>query len=199
MQIFPTRMCNVTAWRHSTLLDHWLMALVGGGGGWGRSMYSAFSENCSGSYLSFSVGGVCGRSLTEGKILFTGKQTCSLYLVLWLCYSFIITSNFICFLSWCSFNNPYQELYWLYPHFHFSHCVRNHRNLLCECTIWIYDHLHAMVDILSGLHIQIMSLIPVNIWSINIAAHWLSWSVFDHTTICLIESVIFPSHGILAS
>ena len=41
--------------------------------------------NCSVSYLSFvygSTGGVCGRSLTVGKILFTGKQTCSLYLVL---------------------------------------------------------------------------------------------------------------------
>ena len=32
-----------------------------------------------------SSGGVCGRSLTAGKILFTGRQTCSLYLVLWLC------------------------------------------------------------------------------------------------------------------
>ena len=32
-----------------------------------------------------SMGGVCGRSLTEGIILFTGLQTCSLYLVLWLC------------------------------------------------------------------------------------------------------------------
>ena len=32
-----------------------------------------------------STGGVCGRSLTERNILFTGTQTCSLYLVLWLC------------------------------------------------------------------------------------------------------------------
>ena len=32
-----------------------------------------------------SMGGVCGRSLTAGKILFTGRQTCSLYLVLWFC------------------------------------------------------------------------------------------------------------------
>ena len=32
-----------------------------------------------------STGGVCGRSLTAGKILFTGRQTWSLYLVLWLC------------------------------------------------------------------------------------------------------------------
>ena len=32
-----------------------------------------------------STGGVCGRSLMDGKILFTGSQTCSLYLVLWLC------------------------------------------------------------------------------------------------------------------
>ena len=29
-----------------------------------------------------AMGGVCGRSLTAGKILFTGRQTCSLYLVL---------------------------------------------------------------------------------------------------------------------
>ena len=32
-----------------------------------------------------SMRGVCGRSLTARKILFTGRQTCSLYLVLWLC------------------------------------------------------------------------------------------------------------------
>ena len=47
-----------------------------------------FPRNCSVSYISFvygSTGGVCGRSLTAGKILFTGRQTCSLYLVLWLC------------------------------------------------------------------------------------------------------------------
>ena len=29
-----------------------------------------------------SMGGVCGRSLTAGEIIFTGMQTCSLYLVL---------------------------------------------------------------------------------------------------------------------
>ena len=56
------------------------------GGGWRRSMCSAFPGNCSVSYLSFlSMRGVCGRSLTAGKILFTERQTCSLYLVLWLC------------------------------------------------------------------------------------------------------------------
>ena len=32
-----------------------------------------------------SMGGVCGRSLTDGKILFTGRQTYSFYLVLCLC------------------------------------------------------------------------------------------------------------------
>ena len=30
MQIFTTAVCNVTAWRHSKLHAHWLMALVGG-------------------------------------------------------------------------------------------------------------------------------------------------------------------------
>ena len=61
----------------------------GGGGGvllrkkYVRSMYS---PGIAASPISvLSIGGVCGRSLTAGKILFTGRQTCSLYLVLWLC------------------------------------------------------------------------------------------------------------------
>ena len=33
MQIFPTVVCNVTAWRHTGLPAYWLMAL--GAGGWG--------------------------------------------------------------------------------------------------------------------------------------------------------------------
>ena len=78
MQIFPTRMCNVTAWRHSRLLAHWLMALQ-----WRRA------EGGLQRLLSLigygSTWRVCGRSLMAGKILFTGRQTCSLYLVLWLC------------------------------------------------------------------------------------------------------------------
>ena len=44
MQIFPTRMCNVTAWRHSKLRAHWLMALVAGAEG-----------NCIVSYLSLAM------------------------------------------------------------------------------------------------------------------------------------------------
>ena len=55
---------------------------AGGGGG------GEFPGNCSVSYLSFiygSTGGVCGRSLTAGKIFFTSRQTCSLYIVLWVC------------------------------------------------------------------------------------------------------------------
>ena len=86
IQIFPTRMYNVTAWRHSRLRAHWLMALVGGGGGLKekyvfcvpRELQRLLSLFC---LWEESV----GRSLTAGKILFTGRQTCSLYLVLWLC------------------------------------------------------------------------------------------------------------------
>ena len=51
---------------------------------WGKSMYSAFPENGIASPISLLyMGGVCGRSLTPGKILFTGRQRCSLYLALW--------------------------------------------------------------------------------------------------------------------
>ena len=71
MQFFRTAVYHVTVWRHSRLRAHWLLALVGGGGSWGRSL--------------LSMGGVCGRSLTTEKIFFTGRQTWSLYLVLWLC------------------------------------------------------------------------------------------------------------------
>ena len=46
---------DVTVWRHSRLRAHWLIVSV------------------------------CGWSLTAGKILFTGRQTCSLCLVLCLC------------------------------------------------------------------------------------------------------------------
>ena len=82
MQIFPTKMCNVTAWRHSILRAHWLMALVAGS-------WKGYSPGIAASPISHwllgSTGRVCRRSLTEWKILFTGRQTCSLYLVLWLC------------------------------------------------------------------------------------------------------------------
>ena len=55
--------------------DCMLMALVGGGGlGVPRELQRLLSME-----------GVCGRSLTSGKILFAGRQTCSLYLVWWLC------------------------------------------------------------------------------------------------------------------
>ena len=50
-----------------------------------------------------STGGVCGRSLTAGKILFTGRQTCSLYLVLWLCDS---VGRFSFFGCCASFGRP---------------------------------------------------------------------------------------------
>ena len=81
MQSFPTRMCNVTAWRHSKLRAHWLWPYSCGGlSGIPRELQRLLSLIGYG-----STGGVCGRSLTVGKILFTGRQTCSLYLVLWLC------------------------------------------------------------------------------------------------------------------
>ena len=89
MQIFPTRMCNVTAWRHSRLRAHLLMTLKAGGWeGIPRELQRLLSLIGYG-----STGGVCGRSLTAGKILFSGRQTCSLYLILWLCG---LSSSFRC-------------------------------------------------------------------------------------------------------
>ena len=85
MQFFPTAVCSVTAWRHSRLRDHWVMALVGEEGAEGE-VCILHSPGIAASPISLlSTGGVCGRSLTVGKILFTGRQICSLYLVLWLC------------------------------------------------------------------------------------------------------------------
>ena len=90
IQIFPTRMCNVTARRHSRLCAHWLMVLVGPppqlgplAKGEREEVYILRSPGISASPIALlSMGGICGRSLTAGKILFTGRQTCSLYLVL---------------------------------------------------------------------------------------------------------------------
>ena len=62
------------------------MALVWGGGGEGLREKYVFCvpRGIAASPISLlSMGGVCGRSLTVGKILFTGRQTCSLYLVLY--------------------------------------------------------------------------------------------------------------------
>ena len=70
IQIFPTGMCNVTAWRHSRLRVHWLIALVGEGGGglcWGRCMHFAFPGNCSVSYLSFIHGRGLWAELNGGE------------------------------------------------------------------------------------------------------------------------------------
>ena len=84
MQIFPKRMCNGAAWRRSRQRAHWLMALVGGGAE--GEVCILHSLGIAASPISLlSMGGVCGRSLTAGKILSAGRQTCSLYLVLWLC------------------------------------------------------------------------------------------------------------------
>ena len=60
----------------------------GGGGGAEGEVCILRSPGIAASPISLlSMGGVCGRSSTAGKILFTGRQTCSLYLVL---YSVII-------------------------------------------------------------------------------------------------------------
>ena len=82
-KIFPTRMGNVTAWRHQRLRAHWLMSLVGGGGGvTEREACILRSPGIVASPISLlSMGGVCERTITAGKILFTGRQTCSLYLL----------------------------------------------------------------------------------------------------------------------
>ena len=83
LTLFPTRMCNVTAWRHTRLRNHWLIALVMAGAEGEVSILR--SPGIAALPISLlSMGGVCGRNLTAGKILFTERQTCSLYLVLWL-------------------------------------------------------------------------------------------------------------------
>ena len=57
----------------------------GGGGDEGEVCIFRSLGIAASPFSLLSMGGVCGRSLTAGKILFTGRQTCSLYLVLWLC------------------------------------------------------------------------------------------------------------------
>ena len=61
------------------------MALYEGRGAEGEVCILRFPGIAASSISLLFMGGVCGRSLTAGKILFTESQTCSLYLVLWLC------------------------------------------------------------------------------------------------------------------
>ena len=76
----------------------------GGGGGARRSSGIAASP-----ISLLSMGGVCGRSLTAGKILFTGGQTCCLYLVLWLCASIPATPKFR-LLSFQKFDSSHSKI-----------------------------------------------------------------------------------------
>ena len=73
---FPDKNLQRHSVTHSKLRAHWLMTLVRGGGlGVLQELQRLLS-------LLLSMTGVCGRSLTAGKIILTGRQTCSLYLVL---------------------------------------------------------------------------------------------------------------------
>ena len=64
-------------------------------------MYSAFPGNWRVSDLFFVYGRSPWAELNGGKILFTGRQTCLLYLVLWLCGC--NKPNFFCW-SWAAFD-----------------------------------------------------------------------------------------------
>ena len=56
---------------------------LGGGGGAEEEVCTLRSPGIAASPISLlSMGGVCGRSLTARKIIFTGRQICTLYLVL---------------------------------------------------------------------------------------------------------------------
>ena len=107
MQFFTTRMCNVTAWRDSRLHARWPMDLVGGGAEGEVCILRSLGIVASPISLS-SMGGVCGRSLTAGKIHFTGRQTCSLYLVLWLCVLF----KYLNFWKYIKLSNRYHIYYY---------------------------------------------------------------------------------------
>ena len=84
MQILP----NQNVQRHSVTSLETARSLANGhsweeGGGAEGEVCNLRSPGIAASPISLmSMGGVCGRSLTAGKILYTGRQTCSLYLVL---------------------------------------------------------------------------------------------------------------------
>ena len=83
MQIFPTKITTSQRVETARSLANDLSIF------WGEGEVCILrSPGIGASPISLlSMGGVCGRRLTAGKILFTGRQTCSLYLVLWLCGS----------------------------------------------------------------------------------------------------------------
>ena len=75
---------NVKSLETARSLAYGTIVAGGGGGGLGGGIPQQLQRLLS--LIGFgSTGEVCGQSLTAGKILFAGRQTCSLYLVLWLC------------------------------------------------------------------------------------------------------------------
>ena len=67
--------------RHSMTSQETARSLANGSS-WGDGCILRFPGIAASPISILSMGGVCGRSLAAGKILFTGRQTCSLYLVL---------------------------------------------------------------------------------------------------------------------
>ena len=89
MQIFSTRMCNVTARRHWRLRAHWLMALFGGGV-WGRvGILLSQGIAASRSYLSFVYGRSLGAELSgEENSLHWKANMLPLFRIIFM-YSFV--------------------------------------------------------------------------------------------------------------
>ena len=103
--------------RHSVTSLETARSLANGpieAGGWGRIPRELQRLLSLTGYAS--TGGVCRRSLTAGKILFTWRQTCSLYLVLWLCGLHLLTCILLIYnVFFCI------KYYLLLTNFHFTH------------------------------------------------------------------------------
>ena len=94
------------------------MDQVGGGGLREKYVFCVPRAISAAPISLLSMGGVCGRSLTARKILFTGRQTWSLYLVLWLC-------------GW--YQHVIEMLFWLYICSHSVSRIRTEGK-----NFWIY-------------------------------------------------------------
>ena len=78
MQFFSTAVTSLETARSLANDPSW----VGEGGGEGEACILRSPGIAVSPISLWYMGVVCGRSLMAGKILFTGRQTCSLYLVL---------------------------------------------------------------------------------------------------------------------
>ena len=123
-----------------------------------------------------SMGGVCGRSLTAGKILFTGRQTCSLYLL----QGNVVHVLSVSWQNWHSADSTHPQLFIYVPFSHVRSLPRLQEPLTFRCSVEAKQRLtwvpHTFPTPRGCLRPLISpGVLQVKIW-VKIFTKWIPWT-----------------------